>query len=467
MDIDSPLRAGSLILLIWCCYLSLPEWCHCQRDIWMLLPALGAMSIRFARMGLSSPRWWSSSLIEGLLWGCGFWLKPFVAVPAICTWICWAVLTSPKRERGERECDSPLEQARLAATGLAQCVRDAGGLIAGGLIAGGLGVAWLWSTGAWGPFWDVATNWNPEYFASRQNRWTLDRIATLYQWLTPWWWAHLAAVPIAVGRLFRLHRNSVLPSPSGRGAGGEGHERDALMSAFYLGWLMQVMLLQHPLLYIHASGVLLALGIAGDALMRRLSDRPEFRPLVAGAAVMLALTSPALQWNRVGCWWTSLSQGSTDAVQDTLQRSPIVDYTQLRPVVDFLKSQDLDDGELTVYSGYLVGLYRELDLAPSTRFVLLDVEARVFSSRADEMTAALDRSSQRFVVTNLLESGFDPDQVAGDAGSEPRLPDGFPADHLTEFPFNQRLVFRSGPYLVHEAVAPVGNLTTEYLPLAN
>jgi hypothetical protein len=501
------LRVGSLMLLVWCCYVSLPEWCHCQRDIWMLLPALGAMSVRLHRCESSNPRWWTGSFVEGLLWGCAFWLKPFVAIPAICVWVCWtwqrrsrssSFSPSPPLEsfelgqnatvgewagvRGSNYVhDAPLtstlspagntqEERRMQRGGEGvvnwqiAVGRDAGGMLVGGLIAGGLGVAWLWSTGAWGPFWDVAINWNPEYFASRQNRWSLERMATLYAWLAPWWLAHLAAVPIAVARLIRHS----LPSRPERGAGGEGTCRDALTAAFYLGWMMQVMLLQHPLLYIHASGVLIAVAIAADAVVRRLQTRHQYRTLFGAGVAFVVLTSPALQLDRLGNWWNSLRLGPAETVQDSLQRSRIVDHTQLRPVVEFLRGQGLQDGELTVYSGYLVGLYRQLDLAPSTRFVLLDVEARVFPSRAEEIANELDRSPQRFVVTNLLESGCNPDELSDKVQSlAPQLPDGFPAEHLAEFPFNQRLVFRSGPYLVHEVVAPVGSITTDYLPLAD
>ena len=63
----------------------------------------------------------------------------------------------------------------------------------------------------------------------------------------------------------------------------------------------------------------------------------------------------------------------------------------MEPVLNFIREQNVHDGELTVYSGYLVGVYRDLDVRPSTRFVLLDVEARVFPSHVDEMEAALEK----------------------------------------------------------------------------
>ena len=71
-------------------YLSCNEWCHCQRDTWMLLPVAGAVWIRSRRVVASfTASWWSkhgtlSCVAEGFSWGCAFWLKPHVAIPAGC-----------------------------------------------------------------------------------------------------------------------------------------------------------------------------------------------------------------------------------------------------------------------------------------------------------------------------------------------------------------------------------------------
>lgn len=441
---EGAMHAGLVMLFLWWCYVSLPEWCHCQRDLWMLLPALGALTLRQARRGacdVDKPAhsYTSAIVLEGFLWGIAFWLKPFIAVPVIC--VC-AV-------SGWLEGSS------------ARFLRESCAVLVGGLIAGGFGAIWLVSSGAWGPFWDVALHWNPEYFSSRQNRWTVDRVAALYNWLHPWWWAHLVTLPIALKQLSQqFSRRHVTPTCGGRSRN--------LLAAFYLGWMLQTICLQHPLLYIHASGVLLALGIAVDAACRKFANHPMAGPLLASSLALLVVSSPATQPSRLAWWRACLQDGPTELVQDSLQQSQIVNHSQLEPALDFIRQQNVRDGELTVYSGYLVGVYRELDLAPSTRFVLLDVEARVFPSRVGEMASSLDQSHQRFVISNLIESGFPPSELGdGDSHSEPRLPHAFPASRLHEFPYNQQLVFRSGPYLVHEITSPVESLTTEYLPLAN
>ena len=144
---------------------------------------------------------------------------------------------------------------------------------------------------------------------------------------------------------------------------------------------------------------------------------------------------PGRYWHRaLRYWWfrlprlsradsfggACLQEGPTELVQDGLQQSKIVNHSQLETALDFIRQQNLRDGELTVYSGYLVGVYRELDIEPSTRFVLLDVEARVFPSRVGEMAQSLDQSQQRFVISNLIESGFPPSDLGdGDSRSEP------------------------------------------------
>src|SRR5205807_2359153 len=62
-------------------YLFETEFIHCQRDGWMLLPAIAATSLRVA--AVSGPRRWYRSLAEGLLWGFAVWIKPHVLFPAL------------------------------------------------------------------------------------------------------------------------------------------------------------------------------------------------------------------------------------------------------------------------------------------------------------------------------------------------------------------------------------------------
>src|SRR5262249_41472170 len=79
-------------------YFSTTEWCHCQRDLWMLPFALAALLLRRRQMESlrdltqSSGRLFLRTVAEGLCWGVAFWIKPFVAVPALACWLLSAFL---------------------------------------------------------------------------------------------------------------------------------------------------------------------------------------------------------------------------------------------------------------------------------------------------------------------------------------------------------------------------------------
>jgi hypothetical protein len=90
---------------------------------------------------------------------------------------------------------------------------------------------------------------------------------------------------------------------------------------------------------------------------------------------------------------------------------------------------------------------------------------RLFPSRARQIQEALAESNQRFVVSNLLEAGLqlDPTTVF-DSLDDWR--DRCPPESLDRFPFNQPVVFRAGPYLVHRLGDGTGNVETRFFPLA-
>src|SRR5262249_31513986 len=86
----------ALVLLIF--YLSTSEWVHCQRDIWMLLPARAAFPLRrrqVQRLSQGDPDFreiLGPACAEGVVWAFAFWIKPFVAVPALFCWLLSAAL---------------------------------------------------------------------------------------------------------------------------------------------------------------------------------------------------------------------------------------------------------------------------------------------------------------------------------------------------------------------------------------
>src|SRR5262249_23143760 len=120
-------------------------------------------------------------------------------------------------------------------------------------IAGGLGIAWLGASGTWPSFWDVMLHWSAEYNA--QPAPLSRRLVIFFTWLPPWSLTHLLALPLAVAGVRR-----------GRGTPATAARRHrALLAAFYLGWVVQIVFLQKWYHYIQAPGVLLALAVAADA----------------------------------------------------------------------------------------------------------------------------------------------------------------------------------------------------------
>src|SRR5208283_5109699 len=85
----SPVSRLVTALVLFFFYSSMSEWCQCQPDTWMLLPATGALCLRqrqVQRLLLASPP--ASTVIwaavgEGVLWGLAFLIKPFAAFPAL------------------------------------------------------------------------------------------------------------------------------------------------------------------------------------------------------------------------------------------------------------------------------------------------------------------------------------------------------------------------------------------------
>jgi hypothetical protein len=186
-QLASRLALAAVLLLF---YFSTAEWCHCQRDPWLLLPALLALRLRQRQVLLladasnSSRSLLPGAFLEGALWGTAFWLKPFVALPAV---VCW-LLSVPGVRRW-------------------RVLIDGAAWVAGGLASGAAGIAWLWASGTWPAFVEVVLGWNREYVV---NRMVTTDLATLVLGflvrLFPWVLVHLAAVPLAlvhVGRRFR------------------------------------------------------------------------------------------------------------------------------------------------------------------------------------------------------------------------------------------------------------------------
>jgi hypothetical protein len=455
-----PLRPASAVpvwLAVACFafYFSTSEWCHCQRDVWMLPPALAALYLRRRQLadlvGHEAPlrRLALRGVLEGLCWGVAFWIKPFVAVPALACWI----LSAARAHKGH----GPAGR-RLAL--------DAGSLLAGGMLAGGAGVAWLVRSGAWPYFCNVFLDWNWEY--ARATNPLLFRVMLLFVELSPWGWIHVAALPAALWLVYRGLRRP----------GDAQSDQQVLLAGFYLGWLVQAVCIQKAYDYSLAPLVPLALTLIAGTVW------PHTVPLLRWCmlAVFTALTlfghpvvqpkglvvwrrHPLLQLNRLAVWGRCWREGSSPEVRDRLKLLPLERYSvawvELGRVQEFLEKEHVQNGEVTCYHTATHPLYLQMDLEPTTPYLHFDMLLENFPNHRPAIRQALIDSRQKYVVSDLqaVRLGLTPAQVIAERPGEPcSLPPDFPAEWLDVFPWSEPVVFRAGRYLVHRMTGPVKKL---------
>jgi hypothetical protein len=425
-------------------YFATPEVCHCQRDVWMLLPALGALLLRGRQVTASAAAQASlrgvaaRAAAEGFCWGLAVWVKPFVLLPALACWLLAAVLIG-----------------RAATRPLRVLAVDAAGLVVGGLLAAAPGVAWLHWSGTWPYFCDTLWGWDADYYRLATTG-VLGRTTFLLRQFEPWGWVHLAAVPIAVWALWPVFAPaSRAPSPA-----PSEPRREALLAAFYLAWLAQGNYLQYGYLYHLALAFLLALAVvAGRRWLP--GDSPPRWALLTGFLGLALVRHPLADLGRTALWPRCWQEGSTPDLQNRLAlstepRRP--DWVALDQVAAYLKEHPVGDGELTCYSFGTTPLYLQLDVEPSTRFVSgIDDIVTGAPHRAKVVRAELAASRQRYVVTDLqflaadLRAAGVPQERAAEwaEGHHSVLPD-FPRAFRTRYPWTEPIVFRAGPYVVHQ-----------------
>jgi hypothetical protein len=405
-------------------YWSTTEGNHCQRDVWMLLPALGALELRRRRVeatcGSRASRraLFLTACVEGLCWGLATWIKPFVLVPAAACGLVASVRVG---------------RAVPRAKGIL-CL-DLGGVLAGGLLAGGLGLAWLLASGAWHDFLDVMVHWNPEY-AARHVRWPV-RLGLVLGRFPPWGFLHVLAVPVALSLLWR--------------------PRLALLAAFYLGWLGQGGLLQKDHEYVQVPAVLLGITLLAVQLARQPLGWPG-RVALGSLAVWLAVGHPVLRPERLALWPRCWREGSSAELRDRLRLvgDPLsTDWTELERVAAYLRGLELGDGELTCYNNFTHPLLLQLGLKPSTRILHFDTMLSAFPRRREAIREELARSRQRYVVSDLLAAGLGRGQTTS-PGQD--LPADFPPGLAELYPWCEPVEFRAGRYVIHRVTGPVGSL---------
>ncbi|QDT91250.1 hypothetical protein Pan161_29060 [Gimesia algae] len=405
-------------------YYSVSEWCHVQRDLWLLLPIALALNLRWAQIQRSALETISNrtiflyGLLEGLVWGAGVWLKPHIVIPALAVWLC------------------SLSQPALRHRAL----KDLAGLITGGLLMGALGIGWLYWYGALPSFLEMQLDWNQEYLTDKM----LDHygfvIFNMVVRLFPYSFIHLAAIPTALALLVR---QNLQRDPSDR-------LRLHLLSALYLAWCLQVVLLQHPFDYVHFPPLLLGITLLTYWIHCNRSF-PRLLKITAGGFIALALIcSPVTKPDYLCLWDDCLQQGSTSTIRNQLARIPYPDWEDLERVADYLRQQQTQDREITCYSNDLVHLYLYLDLEPSTRYVYSHHQATFFPSKRSLILKALRNSPQKYILTNLMTPGLLVNQAKEIGPEGPHgYPPAFPDNLKSDYPWNLPIAFRSGTLAVH------------------
>lgn len=438
-----PVRLSSRgrVLLVACgfaVYFVTGESCHVQRDVWMLLPALSALRLRQMQVDRLRAgqikkatifRW---ALGEGIVWGLAFWIKPFVAIPALACWVVGWLLA----RRQVRDARPPF-------------FHDLLGLFVGGSMVIVLGVLWLLATGAWSSMLEVFTQWNPEYL-TRTPEWGPRLLFPLIAFL-PWGFVHLLAVPLAVVRLNRDVRSG---------------QSFSLFAAFYLAWLAQSFLIQKGLTYMLVPPLLLAVVLVGDGIGRLRRPEPVWAVFLLLVGLGMA-REPFFRPERLALWNRCWREGSSPDLRDRLGLMPNdnnPDWTDLARVAEFLRGLDLHDGELTCYHNSPLSLYLDLNLRPSTRYLHFNTMLMAFPRHQEDVRAALAASPQRYVVSDLRGLGLTREQAAVTTDDPLALPPTVPRPNRRCFPWNEPIVFRAGRYLVQRVTGPVQPLLPQVLP---
>lgn len=422
------------------CYLSLSEWCHCQRDTWMLLPVMGGMILRWrAVKTLRCSQVAGATLLfnaytEGLVWGAGVWIKPYVVIPAVLVW--GVSVVTIRRPR-------PL-------------VIDAAGLVLGGLTVGAGGVFWMVQNGCWPYFLETMRDWNPGYFVAGRAHWTRDRFLAMELRLFPWCLLHLVAVPIALRALFR--RETLVEADRQNRALAL-----RLLSAGYLGWLGQSFFLQHLFDYVHVPALLLATFVLTAAWPTGEARHTGLTMAAVGFAMLAVSACPLLRPARLHAWTTCVAGASTPQLRDSLAHLKNPNHQNLERIADFLRRNNVQGHDVCFYNSDFVSLYRKLGLRPPTRYTYLFEISVYFPEKRSQIEREVADRKHRYVVTDLVSCGI-PAELAGRIGLEGPLVKPLVALKSSGpiYPFSQPVVYRAGTYLIHRVDNPIGRLWSPY-----
>jgi hypothetical protein len=397
------------------------ESAHAQRDVWMLLPALAATALRVRRAAATPARPFCASCIEGALWGAAVWIKPHVVPVALAVWVFTAARANGAAER------------------FWKAVRtDLLGNVCGGALVGAAGVTWLVLSGAWRPFLDVMLVWNPVYMKLAS-----IELASRYEhqlfWFPPWSFGQLLAVPLAVASVLDAapfaRRCEGAVGPVGRRlsarvwdstTGPRARFARGALGALYLVWVAQALFVQRAFHYVHLPETLLifalfaahgwklvaagalyllacgALWLLADATppvaakLERLPEKPRERWLPRHS-----LATPRQLRSWPDCWRLAAPDADRFALWDRLRRhiehEAAIGWEELNEVAEFLRANNVGDGEVVGWFDSPHAVYLMLDVKPGFRFM------HVFTALL--ISEQSDRSDLRDVVYTELGGG--------------------------------------------------------------
>lgn len=457
------------------------EFCHAQRDVWMLLPSLLALTLRL-REPRNRP--FLTGLLEGVLWGVAVWFKPHVLFPAAGVWLVTARrLTPDRRWRSTRD--------------------DFLGNLLGGSLVGALGIVWLVRTGTWPYFVEIFAKWNPHYteYLFAEIGW---RAVSHPFHFAPWTYLQplvaflcIADIATAGSRRWpdRLPRWLYVPSSDDRARA----VRYAI-GALYLAWLLQSFLLQRQFPYVHVPSTLIAFailaahrwaavpfGLAFFALALGFHLLCDFSPAVMKRAERVErsfewfwhavprhpITAPARLHEWPGCW-DELHGTEYRQRQDRLGSYSGyfagITFDEAHEMAAWLRERGATAGDVICWHSSPHAVYLDLPGTPGFRFMHVDtplIRRATYEYLKEELIRdAVPRA--KYVVIDLCRSFVNapPDLASEWHRREPPLP----PLAITVFPYSGPVVFRSGNgrgrYVVRELKKPVD--VTEYdLPKGN
>jgi len=417
--------AAGAIVFATLCYLTQSEWCHTQRDSWLLFPTVLACFLRW-KNATKGEKWhqstlWGLSILEGTIWGVAIWLKPHIIFVIVAVWLIgWIVQR---------------DMSKGAVSSL--------GLFIGGLIMGTAGIAWFIIMEAWDPFVETVLDWNPGYVAARKAGWTRPRIVAMVVRMSPWIWLHFIAIPSACRALCSLKNKHNRHEQAG----------PAILSAAYLAWIAQSVLTQHLFDYVHLPAILLAVFVIAMTVD---FTSTGWKWGLRVFAVVALLSTSQFQMKRLALWRQCVTGPNSAQLQDELMifENPV--RTDMEEIKSFL-SKELRDGEtFIVFNSDMVSMYWDLDQRAPTRFVYAYELLEYFPERKEHIQRDLLAKSPRFMVTDLVSCGMPvrlAEEIGRDGAQAP--PPAYKRIRLETFPWNYPVVFREGRYLVHDLKSPV------------